>query len=308
MDVLTAVDADRIGSDRASHHEFWLDLADPSDDEIERLGELLGLHPVALEDTREFGQRPKVDVYEDHVLVVFYSARMNEDGSVHPIEVHVYVAAGYIITVRRGHCAVLDELHERVDEMHEHPVYTILDTLTDAFYPVIEGLEDRIDTLEEEVLTRPRRDQLGGIYRLRQEVRMIGRIASVQQDQFAAASNDLERQLDLGDTGEYLNDIGDHLAQIAGELHRQAEDLAALTSTYYNANADRLNAVATRLTIVGTLFVLWTLVTGFFGQNFGWLVGNIDTMSDFLIFGVGALVLPTVILLTVFWIKRREWF
>src|ERR671923_2033989 len=182
MDVLTAVDPDRIASDRASRHQFWLDLIDPPDDEVDRLGELLGLHPVALEDTREFGQRPKVDVYEDHVLLVFYSGRLNEHGGVHPIEVHLYVAAGYIITVRRADCAVLDELHERLDEMHEHPVYTILDTLTDAFYPVIEGLEDRVDALQAEVLTRPRREQLEAIYRLLQEVRMIGRIASVQRD------------------------------------------------------------------------------------------------------------------------------
>jgi magnesium transporter len=95
---------------------------------------------------------------------------------------------------------------------------------------------------------------------------------------------------------------------VAGELHRQNDDLAALTSTYFNANADRLNAVAARLTVVGTLFVLWTLVTGFFGQNFGWLVDHITSRSDFLVFGVGGLVLPTVILLTVFWVKRHDWF
>ena len=70
----------------------------------------------------------------------------------------------------------------------------------------------------------------------------------------------------------------------------------------------RLNAVATRLTVLGTLFVLWTLVTGFFGQNFGWLVDHVSSGSDFLIFGVGSLVIPTVILLTVFWVKRRDWF
>ena len=307
MDVLTTVDADRIASDRSAGHQFWLDLVDPSGGEIDRLGEQLGLHPVAVEDTREFGQRPKVDVYEDHVLLVFYTARLDDSGAVRPIEVHLYVAGAYLITVRRDTCAVLDDIRGRVAEIHEHPVYSILDTLTDAFYPVIEGLEDRIDALEEQVLRRTRREQLEAIYRLRQEVREIGRIASVQQDQFAAASNDLER-LALGDTGEYLNDIGDHLAQVAGELHRQAEDLAALTSTYFNANADRLNAVATRATIGGTLFVLCTLVTGFFGQNFGWLVDHVTTKSDFLMFGVGTLVVPTVILLTLFWVKRRDWF
>jgi magnesium transporter len=308
MDVLTAVDGDRIAADQSSGHSFWIDLTKPSDEEVDRLGELLGLHPVAVEDTREFGQRPKVDVYEDHVLLVFFTARLDEGGSVIPIEVHVYVAKGYLLTVRRDDCQILDDLREHVEEIHDHPVYEILDTLTDAFYPVIEGLEERVDALEADVLSHPRKDQLVAIYRLRQEVREVGRIASVQRDQFQSTSDDLQRLVELGDTGEYLRDIGDHLAQIAGELHRQGEDLAALTSTYFNANSDRLNAVATRLTIVATLFVLWTLVTGFFGQNFAWLVNNVNTRNDFLMFGVGGLVIPTVILLTLFWIKRDDWF
>src|SRR5919198_3406305 len=183
MDVLTTVDADRIASDRSAGHQFWLDLVDPSGGEIDRLGELLGLHPVAVEDTREFGQRPKVDVYEDHVLLVFYTARLDDSGAVRPIEVHLYVAGAYLITVRRDTCAVLDDIRGRVAEIHEHPVYSILDTLTDAFYPVLEGLEDRIDALEEQVLTRAQRYQLEAIYRLRQEVRETGRIASAQRDQ-----------------------------------------------------------------------------------------------------------------------------
>ena len=307
MDVLTAVDGDRIASDRDSGHEFWLDLTHPSDEEVERLGQLLGLHPVAIEDTREFRQRPKIDVYDENVFLVFYSARLDEAGAVEPLEVHMYVAPGYVVTVRRGACAVLDELHERLDDVREHPVYAILDALTDAFYPVIEGLEDQIDALEAQVLQRPRREQLTAIYRLLQRVRGIGRIAVVQRDQFQIASNELAA-LRTGDTGAYLRDIGDHLAQVAGELHRQSDDLSSLTATYFNANSDRLNAVATRATIGGTLFVLWTLVTGFFGQNFGWLVDKVGSLRDFLIFGVGGLVAPTVILLTLFWVKRRDWF
>jgi magnesium transporter len=303
MDVLTAVDADRIASDRQNGHQFWIDLVEPPDDDVNRLGELLGLHPVAIEDTREFGQRPKVDVYEDHVLLVFYTARLDEAGTVTPIEVHVYVAAGYLITVRRDTCVQLDELRAQVDEIHEHPVYAILDALTDAFYPVIEGLEERVDALEADVLSRPNKQHLTVIYRLRQEVRGIGRIASVQRDQFQSASDELQRLVELGDTGEYLRDIGDHLAQVAGELYRQTEDLAALTSTYFNANSDRLNAVATRITILGTLFVLWTLVTGFFGQNFGWLVRHIDTNVDFVAYGIGGLAVPLVLLF--WWLRIR---
>jgi magnesium transporter len=307
MDVLTAVEPDRIAADLESGHQFWVDLVDPSDADVNRVGEQLGLHPIALEDTREFGQRPKVDVYEDHVLLVFFTARRADTGLVVPIEVHIYVAPQYLITVRRDRCDILDELRARVEDLREHPVYTILDTLTDAFYPAIEGLEEQIDALEAAVLTRARREQLEAIYRLLQQVRELGRTVNVQRDQFQIASNQLAA-LPIPDTGEYLRDIGDHLAQIAGELNRQSDDLSALTQTYFNANADRLNATATRLTVIGTLFVLWTLVTGFFGQNFEWLTSHVESRSDFLMFGVGSLVIPTVILLTVFWAKRRDWF
>src|SRR3954447_7474257 len=131
MDVLTAVDADRIAADQRSGHTFWIDLSDPSDAEVDRIGALLGLHPVAIEDTREFGQRPKVDVYEDQILLVFFTARMDESGVVTPIEVHIYHAPGYTLTVRRDRCDILDELREHVEDVREHPVYSILDTLTD---------------------------------------------------------------------------------------------------------------------------------------------------------------------------------
>ena len=82
----------------------------------------------------------------------------------------------------------------------------------------------------------------------------------------------------------------------------------SLAQTYFNANADRLNQTATRLTVVGTIFVTWTLVTGFFGQNFAWLVRSVSTKHDFLFFGVGGLAVPTLVLGTLFWVKRRDWF
>ena len=95
---------------------------------------------------------------------------------------------------------------------------------------------------------------------------------------------------------------------MTGELYRQTDDLAALTSTYFNANANRLNRLATRLTVLATFFLIWTLVTSFFGQNFGWLVGHIDSLR-----GVPALrrrsgwCCPTVVAAVYFWRRRRDW-
>jgi magnesium transporter len=317
MQVLQTLDRDRIAELHERDEFFWLDLTNPSPEEIGPLGELLGLHPVALEDTIEFGQRPKLDTYDDHVLFVFYTVRRginSDEALLEPVEIHVYISGGFVVTVRRSWCTELDELHEELDtadpKAEHYIVYRIFDVLTDAFYPIIDLLEERIDAIEAEVLlAKPRREQLADVYRLKQHVQELSRRVVPQRDRFAAGSEAILNLPGLTrGTKEYLRDVGDHLAQIAGELHRQHEDLQALTATYFNANTNRLNATATRLTIGGTFFLAWTLVTGFFGQNFGWLVRNIDSKPAFMIYGVGALVVPTVVIGAVYWLKRKDWF
>jgi magnesium transporter len=316
MEVLESVDRERLADLHERDEFFWLDLTSPSTQELRALGDVLGLHPVALEDTIEFGQRPKLDVYGDHVLFVFYTVRRGHPGEAHvePVEIHVYISGSFVVTVRRSSCTELDDLHDKLDttdpKAEHYVVYRVFDVLTDAFYPIIESLEEQIDGLEAQVLlAKPRREQLAEIYRLKQNVHELMRRVAPQRDQFLGGTETILNLPGLTrGTREYLRDIGDHLTQIAGELHRQQEDLSALTSMYFNANANRLNSVATRLTIGGTFFLAWTLVTGFYGQNFGWLVRNIDTKQDFMLYGVGALVVPTVIIGTVFWVKRRDWF
>ncbi len=315
MLVLTSIEGEQIADHRRRDEFFWLDLTEPSNDDIDSLRAALGLHPMALEDTREFGQRPKVDAYQDYILIVFFTARDSDDPDrvVHPVEVHVYVSGQWIVTVHREPLPLLERLHSELEPTgtleEDYLVYRILDGLTDAFFPAIAAIEQRIDGLEADVLERPRRELLGRVYRRKQEVHELQRLIAGQRDQFQTAS---ERILELAGlsrgTREYLRDIGDHLAQIGGELQRQNDDLTALTGIYFNASAERVNRTATRLSVVATFFVVWTLITGFFGQNFGWLVDNVESRTDFLLFGVGGLVVPTVILATVLWIKRHDWF
>ena len=312
MLVLTELDADRITAERGKDEFFWLDLFDPSPRELDTLGQLFRLHPVALEDNREFGQRPKVDVYDTHLLIVFYSARMRGE-DVDPIEVHIYLSGSFAISVRRSDCEALDALHAELAETptddEVYLVYKIMDTLTDAYYPVIEALERRIDALEEQVLIRARRAQLPVIYRLRQQLRLLLRIAVGQRDHFMPTADAVRALPGLNHGArEYLRDVGDHLAQVAGELQRQSDDLNALTGTYFNANADRLNAVATRLTILGTVAVTWTVFAGFFGQNFGWLVRHINGPASFFTLGLGLPVGVTALAGVIMWVKRRDLF
>jgi magnesium transporter len=315
MDVLTAVDGGRIAGHRRADEFFWLDLASPSPDDLDALQATLGLHPMALEDTREFGQRPKADVYQDYVLLVFFTVRPSTGRGrlVEPVEVHVYISGHWIVTARQVDVPVLERLHDVLAPAGTHEedylVYRILDGLTDAFYPAIDRLEEHIDALEGGVLQHPRREMLGEVYRVKQEVHGLQRLIAGQHDQFQTASTAI---LDLAglsrSTREYLRDVGDHLTQIGGELQRQVDDLTALAGLYFNASAERVNRTATRLSVIATFFVVWTLVTGFFGQNFQWLVDTVESRTDFLIFGVGGLLLPTVALAVLLWRKRRDWF
>jgi magnesium transporter len=313
MEVLTEVDRDRIEALRTRDEFFWLDLASPSDADLAALGGLLGFHELALEDTREFGQRPKLDRYEEAVLLVYWTAHVAADGvGVELVEVHLHISGGFLFTARRVPCPELDALHDTLvperTKVEEYIVYRVLDSLTDALYPVIDHLQSRIGALEEMVLNDTDRHQLTEIYRIKQQVLTVQRRVASQRDQFGPAT---EAILDLPGlthgSRPYLRDIGDHLAQVTGELYRQADDLGALTSTYFNANANRLNRLATRLTVLATFFLIWTLVTSFFGQNFGWLVRHIDSMEAFLIYDGVGLVIPTVVAAVYFWRRRREW-
>jgi magnesium transporter len=313
MEVLTTVDRRRIEALRERDEFFWLDLKDPSDDELDAAGELLELHELALEDTREFEQRAKLDRYRDRVLLVYWSARVPaEEPGIDLVEVHLHISGGFLFTVRRAPCLALDELHKTLEpseaEAEEYILYRVLDGLTDALYPVVDHLESRIDALEAAVLGATDRSQLSQIYRLKQEVQLLLRRLVPQRDQFGQASEAIVALPGLTHGAHaYLRDIGDHLAQVTNELYRQSDDLGALTSTYFNANSNRLNALATRLTVLATFFLIWTLVTSFFGQNFHWLTEHVDSFGSFLVLGVGGLAVPTLFAAVYFWRRRREW-
>jgi magnesium transporter len=313
MEVLTEVDTDRVAALRGRDEFFWLDLESPSDAELDAAGALLELHELALEDTREFGQRSKLDRYPDRVLLVYWTARVTPNQlSLELIEVHLHISGSYLFTVRRAPCSQLDELHDVLarggPEVEEYIVYRVLDGLTDALYPAVDHLEARIDALEDAVLRDAGRRQLSDIYRTKQDVQLLQRRLVPQRDQFAAAIEAIVALPGLTRGPRlYLRDIGDHLAQVTGELYRQTDDLAALTSTYFNANTHRLSRLATRLTVFATFFLIWTLVTSFFGQNFKWLTDHVDTLEAFVLYETLGLVLPTVIAAIYFWRRRREW-
>jgi magnesium transporter len=310
MEVLTEVQGERIRRLLDADTFFWLDLLSPTHDQMETLSALINLHPAAVEDTREWGQLPRIDDYHDYVLLIFFSARSVE-GRVEPVEVHVYVSGRWIVTARRCETQ-LDrkrELLSGVEYTDEDEIlYHVLDALADGWDPVIDVVDRRVDDVEAAVLERPTQDQLTTIYRLKQEVGELLRRAHPMQANISGSIATIHQLEGLNrGSREWLRDVETHLAAIASDLRRLANDLSALTDTYFNANANRLNRLATLVAVGSVFFLVWTLVTGFFGQNFGYLTRHIDSKGAFFGYEIGALLIPTIVLAVLLYVKRRDW-
>ena len=291
MKVLDRLDRERIEALRARDEFFWLDLHSPEKEEVKALGDIFGFHPIALEDTMHFSQRPKLDPYDEYALLVFYGVAYQEDEPV-PIEVHLFLHGSFIITVHRDPCDELDDLRDRLaQDRHRsetYIVYRILDALTDTFFPVLSHMDDEIEELEDAVVRRPTDAQRARIFQLRRSLVTLRKLVTPQRDIFARTIDELTDipGLEAG-SRDYFRDVYDHLIRISELVDSYRDLLSGLTDVYLTTVSNRLNETMKQLTIIATIFLPLTFVTGFFGQNFGWMINHIDSPGAFLGLGVG---------------------
>lgn len=308
MRVLDSLDRSAISELLERDEFFWLDLEGPSAETIALLDELFHFHPLALEDSEHFGQRPKLEDYDNHMFLVYYGARPEggEDDEM-LVEVHAFLSGSYIITLHHRPCAELDELRARLPRQAERSeqfvIYRVLDALTDSFFPALEGIGIEIEQLESEILEKPTDEHLERIFDLRRHLVAMRRVVSPQRDLLARATDDI---LDLPglepDTRNYFRDVYDHMLRISDLIDSYRDLLASSRDAYLSMVSNRLNSISKQLTIVATIFLPLAFITGFFGQNFKWMTDHIESFAAFAVFGVGGLVVSAVALLI--WFRR----
>jgi len=303
VQVLDTIDRARIEELRERKEYFWLDLMGPSYEEVDLIGDVFHLHPIALEDLQEFNQRPKLDDYDEFIHVVYYGM---EDDS--PVEVHLIVHGDALITVRQDHCSTLMGARARVADIppdkEEYAVYRVLDALTDSFFPYLDGISDQIDELEEVVVEGADKRCLQRIVELKRKLGEMRRRVGPQRDLMATSASLFQRLPGFtnDESHDYFRDVYDHLLRINDSLESYRDVLTGLLDVYLSAQSNRLNAWVTRLTVLGTIFLPITFITGFFGQNFGWMVRHVNTATAFWVLGVGLEVVAIGSLLI--WFRR----
>jgi magnesium transporter len=273
------------------------------------LDEAFGLNPLARRQLRTQGQRAKLYLYGDHALLVYWgvSAGRGVDALV---EVHFLVSGDGVVTVHPRACLALDSLKQEFAEggaegAEEFLLYRILDSLTDAFFPLLERMDDEIDGLQDEVLVAPTDEQLHRIADFKRNLVGLRKVIGPERDLFARAGDDIEKIPGLEPaTRDYFRDLYDHLIRLSDMIDAYRDLLTGTMDVYLSTVSNRLNVVMERLTIVATIFLPLTLLTGFFGMNFGWLVSHIDSAWAFWGLAVGGSLLSS--LLIVIWIRRNR--
>jgi magnesium transporter len=305
MEVLSAPDPAALEAARQRGEYVWIDLLEPTREELEKASGELGVHPLALEDSEEFSQRPKLDHYGDHLLLVFFGARLEDDGEIALVETHLIVGPQWLLTVRRHPCLSLDHLHDSVDPGDDRwIVYRVVDALTDSYFPVMHEIDGRIDHLEEEILDGDAKDARRDTVHLRKPVLKIERVLTAQRDVFDRSVSDLAQLPGLGDLSEaYFRDVQDHLYRLSDRAAAQRDRLTGAIHLAEGITSTRLAVASERLSLIATIFLPLTAVSSFFGMNFGWMVDHISGFGWFL--GLGVVVPVALVLFLLLFIWRR---
>ena len=290
---------------------FWLDIHEPQKGDLEILREELHFHPLSLEDSWQFNQRPKIDDYDGYVFLVVFggSGHADADGLV---EVHCFYSDRFLITLHRDEAPSLTALREwyvKRDTPVDDParlLHKVVDGLVDSFFPRLAAIDDRIDTLEDSIFLHADDAQLQEIFSMKRSLVSMRKVISPQRDLFASIVAGVESFPGMTDDDQrYFRDVYDHLIRIGDMVDTYRDLLTGAMDVYLSTVSNRLNAVMKQLAVIATIFLPLTFVTGFFGQNFAWMVAHAGGVGHFLVLGIGLEVMTLAIVLTYFW--RRGW-
>jgi magnesium transporter len=293
----------------------WLGIFEPGDEELAQVRDAFGLHELAIEDAQTYHVRPKVELYAGGVrLVILRTARYDDEAEeVQFGKISIFLAPSFVITVRQGVASELREARRRLEERPEllaigssSVLWAILDQVVDGYAPVVAGLEHDIDQIEATVFSGAVAPT-ERIYSLRQVATDFYRAVHPLIGIVGA----IERAVAAPELLPYLRDVSDHVLsvdeEVAGErdlLGTVLEANMAVISVEQTKLSLRQNSTIEQLTILATVFLPLTFVTGFFGQNFRWLVDRIDGPVTFLIYGIGGLIVPLILLFL--WLRLRS--
>ncbi len=288
----------------------WLEVEGLGDEAIvRRIAELLRIHPLALADIVNVGQRPKAEAYPDFELVVCRSACPSGQNEFDLTQVSLVFGRGFVVSFHEGERDVFEPVRQRIRRGGmlrtagaDYLAYALIDTLIDGYYPAVEALGARLESLEDRVTERQSRELLAEIHGVRRELLSFVRLIRQQRDAVGALTR-ADHPLVSDAVRVYLRDSHDHALQISDVLDSFREIALGLMDVYHSSLSQRTNEIIKVLTILSSIFIPLTFIVGVYGMNFEhmpelqWRYGYFATW--------GVMLAVVIALLTYF--RRNGW-
>ena len=293
---------------KGSHACLWVDLEGEPPEALEAVAREFSLHPVTIEDLVHRNQRPKLEEFDSYIFIVTHGLRSIQGEEVVTDEFNFALGDNWILSAHDGHVEAMKRVFDQVvatpkafDGEASFILYRMSDLLVDSYFPALDALEEQTDTLEDDVVQRPTQRRLQQIFALKRVLVHLRKLVSPQREVYNALSRRDHPYIDPK-SAAYFRDLHDHLIR-ANEIVESYRDLVNnMLDAYLATISNRLNEVMKRLTVLATIFMPITFVTGFFGMNFTGIPYGWNWLLAATI--VSTAITPLIMLI---WFARSGW-
>jgi len=254
---------------------LWLDIIGlKNPDTVRKISDLFKIHPLAQEDILNISQIPKVEEYEGYIFTVTKNVFFNEEGQLDTEQISILLINNYVITFQEYDTDSFKHIHERLKDsvsLRKHGAlelfYSLIDSVVDNYFLVLESIGDEIDSVEDKLLENPNKEILGSIYHLKRELVYIRNILWPTRNLTSSLARGEFVQIDER-ISLYFRDIYDHVIQMIDIVETYRDICSGMLDTYLSSVGSKTNEVMKILTIFSTIFIPLTFLAGVYGMNF----------------------------------------
>jgi len=295
----------------------WLHIqGNPSAGMLKNLGEIYGLHTLALEDVFKAGQRSKAEAYEDHYFVLINIPVESSNGSGSQ-QACFFLGERYLLSFHNGDESIWEPVRKRLRNDPptrvrlsgaDYLLYTLLDTAIDHAFPYLETLATQIESIEESIFRNPDPAAIDALHAIRHKLIFLRRMLWPQRDMINTLLRD-EEGLIQDHTKVFLRDCYDHTVQVLELVESYHEVSTSMHDLYLSSLSNRMNEVMKVLTMIATIFIPLSFVVGIYGMNFDtrspWNMPELSAQYGYPV--LLALMLAAGVAMVVYF-KRKGWF
>jgi magnesium transporter len=290
----------------------WIDVSGVHNEKIiEEIGEGFAAHPLILEDIVNTGQRPKIDLYNDYIFISLkVLAYNNEKDEVEFEQISLILGKNFIITFQKEDKDFFSLIKDRIrntkgivrEKGADYLAYALIDSIVDNYYLTLEILADKVEELEKDIISNPSSDELERIKHYKNEITFIRKsiwpLRDIIRSIIRSSSSLIKESTEI-----YFKDIYDHVVEILDMIGLLQDMLTNTLDVYLTSSSNKMNEIMKILTIISSIFIPLTFITGVYGMNFKYMP-ELESNYGYPI--VLSLMFVIIILLLMYF-KRKDW-